>query len=471
MPETFNCPNCGAPLDYKGSDPIIRCPYCNSSVVVPENLRSRPSFSQQPHNFTLSGVGDMGGLINQARRFKEVKDLAQAGNMDEAVRIYSEITGQDAENSRTAVQNLANGQPITLSGMKLVDFAPSIGYSTRVVTAPDIRIKPVDEQASKKVMRTVGCGIGCFVVALALFILVTTLVPVAGGLAGILVGLKPDLVQTALPGINIVGGGFTNKESSFGGEGTGPGLFEDVRAIAINPASGEIYAADYSGGRVQKFDPHGKFITQWILEGKNTYISAINADRKGNVFILASGKLLRYNGDGKFLGSIKVGNYNRIDDTTLTADGSLVGTSGDDIIHFDSNGDVINMATKTISGAGGNENPDGKIAVDGRGNIFILESFDKAIYKFVANGKFINRFGSDGDEPGQFSAPYAIAVDGKGQVYVSDTKGVQVFSNDGRYINVIDIEYYAYGLAFDNQGRLYATTNQKKIDIFSFSKR
>ena len=42
MPDTFNCPNCGAPLDYKGSDPIIRCPYCYISVVVPENLRAKP---------------------------------------------------------------------------------------------------------------------------------------------------------------------------------------------------------------------------------------------------------------------------------------------------------------------------------------------------------------------------------------------------------------------------------------------
>ena len=59
MSDTFNCPNCGAPLDYKGSDPIIRCPYCNTSVVVPDNLHAKPSFSSQPGNFTLGGAGDV----------------------------------------------------------------------------------------------------------------------------------------------------------------------------------------------------------------------------------------------------------------------------------------------------------------------------------------------------------------------------------------------------------------------------
>lgn len=43
MLDTFNCPNCGAPLDNHGSDPVVRCPFCNSSVVVPKKLREKPT--------------------------------------------------------------------------------------------------------------------------------------------------------------------------------------------------------------------------------------------------------------------------------------------------------------------------------------------------------------------------------------------------------------------------------------------
>ncbi len=33
--QEFNCPNCGAPLDYEGRDAsTIRCPYCDTVVVV-----------------------------------------------------------------------------------------------------------------------------------------------------------------------------------------------------------------------------------------------------------------------------------------------------------------------------------------------------------------------------------------------------------------------------------------------------
>ena len=40
MPSSFNCPNCSAPLDYAGDAVAIRCPYCNSSVILPEAVRS-----------------------------------------------------------------------------------------------------------------------------------------------------------------------------------------------------------------------------------------------------------------------------------------------------------------------------------------------------------------------------------------------------------------------------------------------
>ena len=43
MPDTFNCPNCGAPLDNHGSDPAVRCPYCKASVVVPRKFREKPT--------------------------------------------------------------------------------------------------------------------------------------------------------------------------------------------------------------------------------------------------------------------------------------------------------------------------------------------------------------------------------------------------------------------------------------------
>ena len=43
MAEQFNCPSCGAPLDYDGSgNASMRCPFCSNTVLVPEALRAPP---------------------------------------------------------------------------------------------------------------------------------------------------------------------------------------------------------------------------------------------------------------------------------------------------------------------------------------------------------------------------------------------------------------------------------------------
>jgi len=39
MTHTFHCPNCNGPLDYQGDGLTVECPFCGSSVVVPEALR------------------------------------------------------------------------------------------------------------------------------------------------------------------------------------------------------------------------------------------------------------------------------------------------------------------------------------------------------------------------------------------------------------------------------------------------
>lgn len=35
---SFNCPNCGAALEYSGSGRMIQCPYCGTTVQVPEEM-------------------------------------------------------------------------------------------------------------------------------------------------------------------------------------------------------------------------------------------------------------------------------------------------------------------------------------------------------------------------------------------------------------------------------------------------
>ena len=92
----------------------------------------------------------------------------------------------------------------------------------------------------------------------------------------------------------------------------------------------------------------------------------------------------------------------------------------------------------------------------------VLGGFARQVFKFDRNGKFLDTIGSEGNEPGQFSAVQAIAVDSQGRIYVSDSKGVQVFTSDGRYIDVFKIpKSVASGMAFDDRDNVWITAREQ----------
>ncbi len=462
MAQSFNCPNCGAPLDYPGNDPMIRCPYCSSSVIVPENLRSKPHFSSKISDFTLSNLGNLGGLVNQARRINEVKTLAQAGDIENAVALYREITGVEEFQARQAVGNLAMGQPIVFSGVPAVS----------VVSTPAVQIQP------DKTAQSISRWVGCFFVGLTLFILVTTLIPILASVG--LTAMFNDSgfkvpggaeIPVNLPEIRVPGTvGFAARELSFGGEGTGPGLFGDARAIGFNPSNGNLYAANYDDGRVQAFDADGKFITQWIIPKEKTdpYFGDMAVSSDGTIYIPVYGVLKLFNQDGTPQGEIDPGR-DYIDNLDIAADGTLVViANGEDILWLSPDGEILQRVDDAVSSVSGDSELSALVAVDGLGNVYVLGRFNNAVFVFDSTGKYINRFGSDGDEPGQFRAPLAIEIDRKGRVFVSDVNGIQVFSNDGRYIDVIKVQYaVAYGLAFDDQDKLYITTGNHTVEKYS----
>ena len=80
----------------------------------------------------------------------------------------------------------------------------------------------------------------------------------------------------------------------------------------------------------------------------------------------------------------------------------------------------------------------------------------------------MNRFGSSGSQAGQITAADAIAVDGKGRVYVSDIKGVQVFDSEGRYLTVFKPDGVASGMVFNDRNELLVVA-RKKVVKFSIN--
>jgi len=261
--------------------------------------------------------------------------------------------------------------------------------------------------------------------------------------------------------------GPTNILLKFGSEGIGPGMFTDARSIAVD-GSGKIYVGEYTGGRIQVFDPTGKFISQFNVDPEMP-LRGMTADRKGTVYVVQRGRVRRFDGNtARELGDLKYSGGDGFDDITAAADGGLVGVwdrGQDNIVRFDSSGSAVRTITKAISSASGRSELNMRVAIDGIGNIYALGTFNNAVFKFGPDGRFINRFGGSGDKPGQFRAPQAIAADGKGRVYVSDINGVQIFDGDGRYLDVFDVEGAAFGMVFNDANELFIASRTKVIKL------
>ncbi|MDT5272731.1 MAG: tripartite motif-containing protein 71 [Acidobacteriota bacterium] len=241
----------------------------------------------------------------------------------------------------------------------------------------------------------------------------------------------------------------------FGSEGIGPGNFKDARSIAVD-AEGHIYVGEYMSGRIQVFDQSGKFVTQWTVDPKMP-LRGMTADRRGTVYVIQKGEINKYEGTtGRFLGTVGAGGGN-YDDACATPDGGLVAftrKTQDNVVRIDPSGQVKQVIESAVSGQTDRSELSIRVAADGVGNVYALGEFNNAVFKFSSDGRFQTRFGGDGDEPGLFRAPGAIAVDNQGRVYVADFKGIQIFDPNGRYLDLIKVKGAASGLVFTDKNEL-----------------
>ena len=73
------------------------------------------------------------------------------------------------------------------------------------------------------------------------------------------------------------------------------------------------------------------------------------------------------------------------------------------------------------------------IAIDDKGNIYILDAGNHRIQKFGPDGKYITTLGSRGQGPGEFYLPLSLDIDLNGYLYVSDPQNqrIQILKPDG----------------------------------------
>ena len=97
-------------------------------------------------------------------------------------------------------------------------------------------------------------------------------------------------------------------------------------------------------------------------------------------------------------------------------------------------------------------------------------NLNRVQYFSATTGQYIGQFGCNGKENGQFSSPRVMSTDGKGNILVADYSNnrVQVFKEDGTFVQVIQCDGKPTDVAVDNEGKIHVTIHsQHHVQVFS----
>ena len=119
------------------------------------------------------------------------------------------------------------------------------------------------------------------------------------------------------------------------------------------------------------------------------------------------------------------------------------------------------------------------VAVDGSGNVYVTDFSNDRVEKFTSTGTFITTWGSAGGDNGQFEQVRGVAVDSSGNVYVADSgnERVQKFTSTGTFTTTWGSLGSGkgsfntpYGVAADSSGNVYVTDQlDNRVEKFTSS--
>lgn len=132
---------------------------------------------------------------------------------------------------------------------------------------------------------------------------------------------------------------------------------------------------------------------------------------------------------------------------------------------FDSAGTFLTTWGDYGSGNGQFAGPT-SVAVDGSGNVYVSDTDNYRIQKFDSTGAFEGTWGGFGQGNGQFSRPTGVAVDGSGNVYVGDVNRIEVFDKKGTFLTAWASA--GYFVAVDGAGNVYARGVSYDCSIYVF---
>ncbi len=260
--------------------------------------------------------------------------------------------------------------------------------------------------------------------------------------------------------------------AQFGSKGTGNGQFESPYGVTADPVSGDLYVGDYGNGRIEEFTPGGIFLDAFGKKGSgngellNPEKVAIN--RAGDIYVADVGNNRIEQWEPVPSAPVYTSQFGN----TGSESEKLDGPAGD---AFDAHGDlwvtnIWNHRVEELSSAGvfmhsygsagtGDmdfEAPVGIAINQASGDIYVGDSKNNRVQELNEKGEFVAAFGFGvsngksefeictssckagiaGSGAGQFKSAEGIAIDSKGDIWVTDNGNNRVdeFSSTDAFI-------------------------------------
>ncbi|TGE37386.1 6-bladed beta-propeller [Desulfosporosinus fructosivorans] len=237
--------------------------------------------------------------------------------------------------------------------------------------------------------------------------------------------------------------------ATWGTAGSGHGQFSNPSGIVVDNSTSNVYVVDTSNNRIQVFSSTGTYLTQWgeygSGNGQFSAPSGVAVDSERNVYVADTSnnriQKFRYTGDyltqwgttGSGDGQFSAPSGVAVDSTGYVY---VTDSSYRRVQKFSSTGTYVTQWGTAGNGNGQFINPSG-IAVDSTGNVYVADAFsNNRIQKFSSTGTYLTKWGTTGSGDGQFDTPVSITVDSAGNVYVADcgNNRIQKFNSTGAFL-------------------------------------
>jgi hypothetical protein len=385
----------------------------------------------------------------------------------EAIKLFKEIYGTSLSDSKELVEKLAAGDTVTLpdgTNFQLTRGHTDLAAITSEMDSSGGRTSTM----AIKILAIGGLAIGILAVVIGAIIGISKENSTEPQIASLIAPLISS-TATEIP--------FASPIMTFGGEGTGAGLFSDAREIGVD-SQGNIYVGDFETRYVQVFDQDGVFIKEWFTgnrdDGNDLNLLGMAVTLDDRVFIASVDAIYEFDGQtGERKGKLTYEGDGYFEDICTAPDGSLLAIffyTNENVIRFNNTGQVDLFVENPIGNVTDHSELDTSIAVDGLGNIYLLGSFNNLAFIYNRDGKYQNKFGGDGEGAGTFQAVGDIVVDNQSRIYVSDIKGIQVFDPNGRSLDVFTATNGVRAMTFDLSGYLYTIDYQQHVTRYQINK-